>query len=77
MDYYGKNAHGYDVQAEACQQANKVNKPLIVSSTNASTKPNTMMIEVYDTIITNVAMARTLWPENHTRFTELESVQLW
>lgn len=35
------------------------------------------MIKVEDAIIANVAMACTLWPEYHARFTEFEPVKLW
>lgn len=65
LNHYGKNAHCYDVKAEACQKAHKVNEPLVVSSTDTCTKPHTVMIKVDDAIIANVAMTRALWPENH------------
>ena len=74
LNYYWKNTHCNNVETKTCQQAHKINEPLIVSSTNASAKPYAVMIKINNAIITNVTMTCTLWSENHAWFTELEPV---
>jgi len=52
----------YAAPLQYCQREKEQNKLLISSSTNASTKPFTMMIELVYTIAAEVTMKRSFWP---------------
>lgn len=57
-----RKAVSYAAPLQYCQREKEQNKLLISSSTNTSTKPFAMMIELVYTIATEVTMKRSFWP---------------
>jgi len=65
VNYKRQDSHPYYEKAVARKQADEVNEYLVIPPADTSAKPNAMMIEVYHTIIANVAVANSLWAEDH------------
>jgi len=68
------DASDIDCQDQTRQSAHKDQEHRVVVASNASSKPDTMMVELSHTIVAQVAMSRFGRSEDQARLAELQSV---
>jgi hypothetical protein len=56
------------------EESYEVHEPLVIPLPDASSEPNTVMIEVHNTVIAYITVRSPLRPEYHTCLAELEAI---